>query len=65
MDAVISRLQPPRQLHDPEDDTHDANSAAWGSMAGYGNLDRLAGVGAMDMPRVADVSFPQLNRVRS
>ena len=55
MDALVARLQPPRQLPSNEDD--EAGPAEWGSMGGYGNLSSKGLVRGMAIPRVPDVSI--------
>ncbi|WVW79394.1 hypothetical protein I302_101363 [Kwoniella bestiolae CBS 10118] len=57
MNSVLTQLQPsaPHQNRLEEQDELDRTDAAsWGSMAGFGNLDRTGGVQGMSIPRVSD-----------
>lgn len=57
MDAVLSQLQPRSNLRRGDNDEFAGDDvAAWGSMAGYGNLDRHGGINSMTVPRTPDVS---------
>lgn len=54
MDTLVASLQPARQEHDEEGSSR--NPSEWGSMAGFGNLDRTGAVDSMLVPGVPDVS---------
>lgn len=56
MDSLVANLSPQSlRTHDAEASSH-ADAAAWGSMAGFGNLDRSGAVESMAVPGVPDVS---------
>ena len=57
MNSVLAQLAP--QAHrdlDHQDGDVPTDAAAWGSMAGFGNLNKAGGVDGMQVPRVPDVS---------
>lgn len=59
MQSVLASLQPPpRQRHADDANDHDlsGDAAEWGSMGGFGNLNKVGGVQGMMVPRVPDVS---------
>lgn len=59
MQSVLASLQPPpRQRHADDVNDHDlsGDAAEWGSMGGFGNLNKVGGVQGMMVPRVPDVS---------
>lgn len=62
MDAVLTQLQPAASHRSTreEEDGYEGDAAAWGSMGGFGNLDRMGGVQGMSIPRVPDVSHTAL-----
>ncbi|OCF35592.1 proteasome component PRE2 [Kwoniella heveanensis CBS 569] len=55
MNSVLTQLQPaaPHRMQE-DDEFQQADSASWGSMAGFGNLSRSGGVQGMSIPRVSD-----------
>lgn len=58
MNAVLASLQPPpRQQHAADEHDLEGDAAEWGSMGGFGNLNKVGGVQGMMVPRVPDVSF--------
>ncbi|WVQ74423.1 proteasome subunit beta type-5 [Cryptococcus sp. DSM 104548] len=57
MNAVRQQIQQPSALNKlaaAEDEFADTDAAAWGSMAGFGNLSRTGGIQSMSIPRVSD-----------
>ncbi|KAL1411137.1 Proteasome subunit beta type-5 [Vanrija albida] len=53
MDSLVAQLSPPA-LARPDAEAPHADAAAWGSMAGFGNLDRSGAVESMAVPGVPD-----------
>ncbi|WVQ81489.1 proteasome subunit beta type-5 [Cryptococcus sp. DSM 104549] len=57
MNSVLTQIQPSAS-HNPlaaaDDEFDSADAAAWGSMAGFGNLSRTGGIQGMSIPRVLD-----------
>ncbi|WRT69102.1 proteasome subunit beta type-5 [Kwoniella shivajii] len=59
MNSVLTQIQPsnPHSRLEGEDEFEQyTDSASWGSMAGFGNLNRTGGVMGMDVPRVSNPS---------
>ncbi|TYJ59059.1 proteasome subunit beta type-5 [Cryptococcus floricola] len=57
MNAVRQQIQQPSALNTlaaAEDEFAHTDPAAWGSMAGFGNLSRTGGIESMSIPRVLD-----------
>ncbi|ODO04806.1 proteasome subunit beta type-5 [Cryptococcus amylolentus CBS 6273] len=57
MNAVRQQIQQPSSLNRlaaSEDELAHTDPAAWGSMAGFGNLSRTGGIESMSIPRVLD-----------
>ncbi|ODN97283.1 proteasome subunit beta type-5 [Cryptococcus wingfieldii CBS 7118] len=57
MNAVRQQIQQPSSLNSlaaAEDEFAHTDPAAWGSMAGFGNLSRTGGIESMSIPRVLD-----------
>lgn len=60
MNTLLQQVQQPSKLDAvavAEDEFASSDPAAWGSMAGFGNLSRTGSVSGMSVPRVHDVSF--------
>lgn len=60
MNTLLQQVQQPSKLDTfaaAEDEFASSDPAAWGSMAGFGNLSRTGSVAGMSVPRVHDVSF--------
>ncbi|WWC73059.1 uncharacterized protein I206_107024 [Kwoniella pini CBS 10737] len=56
MNSVLTHIQP-SSTHsrlEEQDEFEHTDSAAWGSMAGFGNLSRTGGIAGMSVPRVAN-----------
>ncbi|WWC91177.1 proteasome subunit beta type-5 [Kwoniella dendrophila CBS 6074] len=54
MNSVLTQLQPHQSRLEEYDELEHTDAAAWGSMAGFGNLSRTGGVQGMSVPRVSD-----------
>lgn len=60
MNTLLQQVQQPSKLDAvavAEDEFTISDPAAWGSMAGFGNLSRTGSVSGMSVPRVHDVSL--------